>query len=623
MGGGGGSSYPQLRHNLLSAKDCSNAGEVLHTAPHYANYGTKTRYKKTPRTTQIMLWLLVFSIFIVFSLCPLASFATRYNLTAGGLSDGTFYVGAPVFVAGDTNRSATTGSANTSTGVLNDTATNKPLFKTDGTVDTTVLKDLLSMLDDNKVKENPIGTSGVKYYSAKNFGKYGTQNRWANDQKGNAQILVKLFEDTTDTTNGANVATAQYWQAVYRSINGENDVLTLYMCRPYTNAQFNPSSDTEYNNKTYRSEGNYSQSYLRDKTVLPLYDTLKATYKTAEDVCTFDKYVVAPYQLTSGASASDMSKTTVENGTYLNLGGWQSSKYQTSYNKDLALYNNKTNINDALGSSGYRENSSDYSLENGMDGLSVAYIGWSGKVESAYVDKLWVPSEFEVLHTGYGSSNAVAEGGTTGRKVENGKYYDVGNAIVKLQYPPTVGAFPSNSNSNANRTGLWELNGYDRASSHWSWTRSSLSTGRHVCDVGVNGNYGADPVHQVEAGVRVALHLNLGALKSLFATKLNITAKNNAVNSLLVLTIMDGDARLAEYSCISGTITPQITFDWNKTYKILATRPFGSRLEVKLDNVLQSPTNFACYKISTADNAQMNISFTLTGDGSWKNCVVV
>ena len=608
-GGGGYNSYPQLRHNLLSAKDSSNADEVLYSAPHYANYGTKIKYKRLPRTTQIMLWLLVFSIFAVFSLCPLAGLATRYNLTAGGLSENTFYINAPVFVAGDTNRDATKGSANTSTGVLNDTAKNHALFKTDGTVDTTVLKDLLSMLDDNKVKENPIGTSDVKYYSAKNFGKYGTQTNWDDgitDDKqkktGNAQILVKLFEDTTATTNSVNAASQQYWQAVYRSIRDENgtlnDVLTLYMVRPYTTAQFNPNSDkTEIETgKTYRKEGNYSQSYLRDNTVLPLYNTLKTTYSA------LDRYVVAPNAIP---------------------GLWQSSAYQTSYNSSGALYS----TNNGVGSSGYMDGSSNFGLENGMDGLSGAPSSWKGTVESVYNDKLWVPSGYEVLHTGYGSSNAVAEDGTTGRKVENGKYYDEGNDIVYLTDCSKSSATPSNSNSFANRTGLWELNAYDRnadspASSSLAWLRSGNGYTASVARV---DSYG-DVVSFVYYGyaVRVALHLNLGELKSLLPeTKLNITATNNAVNSLLVLTIMDGDARLAEYSCISDTITPQITLDWNKTYKILVTRPFGSSLEVKLDDVLQSPIVFACYKISTAENAQMNISFTLTGDGSWKNCVVV
>jgi len=108
------------------------------------------------------------------------------------------------------------------------------------------------------------------------------------------------------------------------------------------------------------------------------------------------------------------------------------------------------------------------------------------------------------------------------------------------------------------------------------------------------------------------------------ATKLSVSATNSALNSLLVLTISDeNNDFVAEYSCVSGTISASITLEQKKTYKILATRPFGSRLEVLLDGATQSPTNFACYEISTSTNSTMSISFTLSGDGSWKNCVVV
>ena len=618
MGGGGYNSYPQLRHNLLSVKDSSNADEVLYSVPHYANYGTKTKYKKLPRTTQIMLWLLAFSIFTLFSLCPLAGLATRYNLTAGGPSENTFYTNAPVFVAGDTNRDATTGSANTSTGVLNDTAKNHALFKTDGTVDANVFDDLLNMVDSEKVWNGVTENANAPtYLTAKNFGKYGNL---PDAQKGNAQILVKLFDTTTNSTTNVNAMTGQYWQAVYRSINGENDVLTLYMVRPYLESQ---QFDSNY--------GNYSKSAVRN-AILSDYT------KLIEKFSQVDQYIVAPYQLTSGANASDMSKTAVENGTYLNLGGWQSSEYQTSQsartltNKPSIdgnwLSSTDKSITSKLGASGYCDEGDtfwgyEYGVNNGLDGLGDGWKAWES-INSNYTDKLWLPSGFEVLHTGYGQT-AESELQDTGR------LYDEANDIIYLDsnYGKAIAGINSSANTashkNANRTGLWELNGYDRASNSWAWLRSGYSS----ADNCARGVYSSGDNYDVlvcrDYGVRVALHLNLGAFKSLLPkeTKLNITATNNAVNSLLVLTIMDGDARLAEYSCINGTISTRITLDWNKTYKILATRPFGSSLEVKLDEALQSPTVFACYEISTVENEQMNISFTLTGDGSWKNCVVV
>ena len=610
MGGGGYEVYPQLVQTL-NKKYCKNARQYTQNT---AKNGTKNKYKTSPPITQVMLWLLVFCIFAAFSLCPLAGLATRYNLTAGGPKADTFYINAPVFIAGDSARSETTGSANTSTGVVNTGI--KPLFKIDGTVDADVLADLLNMVNDSEVMKNPIGTGGVKYYSAKNFGQYANLT---GAQKGNAQILVKLFETTdfeeAENANNVNEASAQYWQAVYRSVNGENDVLTLYMVRPYVTTSFNPSSQ---DGEGYIREGNYSHSYLRDKTVLPLYETLKSIYSA------LDKYVVAPYQLSS-SGASDMSKTTIENPVFLNLGGWQSSAYQTSYNKEGVLYS----TNSGIGSSGSMNGSTNFGVENGMDGLSGAHSRWSGTVESVYNDKLWVPSGYEVLHTGYGSSNAVAEDGTTGRKVENGKYYDEGNDIVWLSSSPSASATPSNSNSFANRTGLWELSAYDRASYYMTWLRSGLSPSdsngysNHSRGIYDDGDSGYPDVSS-NYGVRVALHLSLGALASpMEETALNISATNNAANSLLVLTVMEGNTRIAEYSCVSGTFNANVTLDWNKTYKIIATRPFGCSLEVELDEVLLSPTAFAYYEIYTAENASMNISFMLTGDNSWNNCIVI
>ena len=571
----------------------------------------------------MMLWLLAFCVFAVFSLCPLARLATRYNLTAGGPSDDTFYINAPVFVAGETNRDETKGSASTTTGKLNSSAKNHALFKTDGTVDEEVLTDLLNMLDDSKVKESSSGTGDVKYYSAKNFGQYGNLT---GNKAGNAQILVKLFETTTNSTSNINSMTGQYWQAVYRSVNGKNDVLTLYMTHSYLNNPFN-----KYNSSKIKY-GNYSTSDIRD-VILADYTTLTGKFSQA------DKYIVAPYQLSS-SGASDMSKTAVESGTYFNLGGWQSSAYQTSSRGETSVIPSITNKNQwmsgttdeiHLGASGYAdlnyEYAGEYGINNGLDGLGDGWSSWSS-IDSSYTDKLWLPSGFEVLHTGYepqtGATLSRYDGDNDiiylNKSSSNGEIYSSAKAIIS---PDSN----TSSHTNTNRTGLWELNAYDRAADATiAWLRSGISNidkyARGIDEYGDVFGYEVDTY----VNVRVALHLNLCALKSLLPsedTALNLSATNNAANSLLVLTVMDGNARIAEFSCISGTITATIILDKNKTYKILATRPFGSSMEVKLDDVLQSPTVFACYEIQTAENDQMNITFTLTGDGSWKNCVVI
>ena len=75
--------------------------------------------------------------------------------------------------------------------------------------------------------------------------------------------------------------TAQYWQAVYRSVSGTQDVLTLYMCTPYINSARFSSSGGDYTNSTLRT------------TPLNTYNTLEGIYSN------LDTYTVAPYQLSS------------------------------------------------------------------------------------------------------------------------------------------------------------------------------------------------------------------------------------------------------------------------------------------------------------------------------------
>ncbi len=425
------------------------------------------------KSTRLKRFYTVFTLYAtaIVLCCVMSASQSLFSITAGGPSNGTFYVNAPVFVAGDTNRSATTGSANTSTGVLNDTATNKPLFKTDGTVDAEVLADLLNMVDSENVWNGVTeSTKDPTYLSAKNFGKYGNLT---GDKAGNAQILVKLFDTTTNSTSNVNAMTGQYWQAVYRSIRDENgtlnDVLTLYMVRPYLESQI---FDNSY--------GNYSNSAVRN-VILADYT------KLIEKFSQVDQYIVAPYQLSTNGASDITTKTTQKDGydsnTYLNLGGWQSSAYQTSARGSTSsnpsisgnwLSDTNSNITKQLGASGYCDKADtdwgyEYGVNNGLDGLGDGWKSWSS-IDSNYTDKLWLSSGFEVLHTGYKP--------TTGATLSK---YDGDNDIIYLDsnYGKATAGINSSANTsshtNANRTGLWELNGYDRASNSWAWLRSGGS----------------------------------------------------------------------------------------------------------------------------------------------------
>lgn len=438
------------------------------------------------KSTKLKRFYTVFTLYAtaIVLCCVMSVSQSLFSVTAGGPSNGTFYINAPVFIAGDSARSETTGSADTSTGVAN--ANIKPLFKTGGTVDAEVLADLLNMVDSESVwKGTTENTNAPTYLSAKNFGQYGTQTSWTTAQKGNAQILVKLFDTVGETDSNINKFTSQYWQAVYRSIRDENgtlnDVLTLYMARPYLTSQ---TFDSSY--------GNYSTSDIRD-VILADYTTLIGNDYFSQA----DQYIVAPYQLSSSNGAEFSTTGYDKSGKnnefkaktdFLNLGGWQSSAYQTSQSaRNLTntpsingnwLSSTDTNITSKLGASGYCDEGDtdwgyEYGVNNGLDGLGDGWKSWSS-IDTNYADKLWLPSGFEVLHTGYGQT-------ATSQLQNTGRLYDEANDIIYLDsnYSKATAGLNSSANTashtNANRTGLWELNAYDRASNSWAWLRSGYS----------------------------------------------------------------------------------------------------------------------------------------------------
>ncbi len=435
-------------------------------------------------TLQIVMWFLAFVTMFILALQPILQ--SRSNMTQAGWTstDGTYYANAPMTVIG--------GSVDESTHTINDGT--KPLYTVSG-VNADVLMELLNAVNSSSVwgsKTAPTSGSSVTYLSAKDFGQYGDQSSWADTAKGNAQIVLKLLDTASNPENNVDDAAAQYWQVVYRSTSANEDILTLYMVDQYMTHRFNPS----WTSGIYRYEGNYSQSEIRDQAVLPTYQTMTDTYSQ------LDQYVVAP---------SDIP------------GLWQSSAYQTSANDDNQYYNGTAsnsgaseNGDYALGTSGYGQNNSYYNLENGLDGLSVSKTSdrqWQGDIISAYTDKLWVPSAFEVLHTGYAGEYTTIQ--------DTGRAFDEREGVSYVSSSTSASATLRNVTSGEDgRTGLWELNGYDRAwgdttNGSWVWLRSgySGSTGgaRGILNSGAhNSNYNVDYTY----GVRVALHLNLKSLAS-------------------------------------------------------------------------------------------------------------
>ena len=519
-------------HNIAESmiareKSASNLkGDIMRNKNIIYNFNCRQTTSKT-----VFNKLNKFVLFCVFVFCfvmciqPLF-FVVSKSSYAEGLSSNTFYKNSPIFIA---------GGANNNNNVI-DMQSVQSLFNKDG-INKTVLQSLLNMIDSNDVWNDETGNrvvaneNGVTYLSAKNFGYYKNNETTDELQKGNSRILVKLFENSNDVdnTNKINDFTNQFFQVVYRSISEESDVLTFYMCKSYTTAQFNPMDETIIKDYTYKREGNYSVSLLRTQTVLPVYETLTEIFGGAN----LDNYVVAPYQLSS-QNASDLSQTSdlpTDSSYYLNLGAWQSSLVQTSANANGNLVGE--NVANSLGTSSYGDsalNPTAYSLGNGLDGLNVSSIPsgvWASTMVSAYKDKLWVPSSFETVHTGY-SYEAVSNIVNVNKSFDN-------NLLISSLVNAESAEATLNDNIGNTRTGLWELNAYDRAEDGvtWSWVRSGRSTKFNGAkDIEPNGANNGNSVEHTDGGVRLALHIDLNKLKQ-DCNLATLTTSDNQSNGMV------------------------------------------------------------------------------------------
>ena len=649
-GGGGAYKHSSNNSGLRHYFATLNAEKQQDTHTNY-----KTEYKKQTTATQLVLWLLVFCVACVFAMTPIFNSKKSASLDAGQVNDGAF-TNAPWV------------QVNTAS---------KPLFTGNNTVDGEVLYDLLSYVNSttvwNGVQKNnttPFEGSAYTALTCEDFGKLDS-----NTNRNFAQLLVTLYGDTIIDSNNKAVQ----WQVVYRSMNDTSDVLTLYM------------NDIYKTTSMFDSTGSNNE-YLKSDTLRGFVSTGTNSLQKQVSTKYGTSYLVAPKDVPSS---------------------WQS----------------KNNQPDSDGSVSWCTN-------NGLNNVE---------------DLLWVPSGYEVLSVLKNkNTNEWENENTEVSWVWDVKDTEWNNTEISkndnlLVWDMDAGVFME-CTTNGGRTGLWRMNGYDRATNSETWLRSghpdssgSYLSARTIGPMGDGSGMRVDDSYSV----RVALHLNLASLaeqqlckvsanssfssgtaptcalstdardlhegefnyknyivpnnattkgsatatfternstkiksfilktetssktinvdsasgsgtasgvgdysytysdgklsvtvsnlsastevvaSDVLTTNLNIVANNNSVNSLLILTIMDGSTSIAEYSCISGTISVSVTLEQKKTYKILATRPFGSRLTVLLNGATLAPTNFACYEISTGTNNAMNLSFTLTGDGSWKNCVVV
>ena len=118
------------------------------------------------------------------------------------------------------------------------------------------------------------------------------------------------------------------------------------------------------------------------------------------------------------------------------------------------------------------------------------------------------------------------------------------------------------------------------------------------------------------------VNANVGAIQT--DVTLNLKVNVSAPNSLLVLALFNGDKKVGEYGFTynENAQTASVTLPKNTTIKILATKPFGSRIELLLDGTALTPVGVTSYEVPMG-TATRTLSVTLTGSGGWSNMVVV
>lgn len=372
------------------------------------------------------------------------------------------------------------------------------LFSSTSGINATTLYDLLLYVN----KQQVWGNSTTKLYktetsannlaisleqeayflSAKNFGKLngGTTSSSA---AGNTQLMVKLFngatlgeiDETLSYSSNINVdkAATVLWQAVYRSMDSTKDVLTLLMNDSFC------ASDRDYPSSLY-----YKESCLR-RVVQKTYAKLIEEGKYPM----LDNYTVLPQNIP---------------------GKWQSNTYQTGSDRNDKSYTGASSMGNSI---------SVDAVNNGLDTSGTLPSNWttSSQTTNPYIsDKLWVPSNYEATYK---------DSSTDGLISYVSAYY---NASATLQNGTAGGS----DRVNDGRSGLWELNGYDRVIGAWTWLRAAQSLGRGeyggIDDEGALGELDID--HSWD--VRAALHLDLGKLANATLSKVvaNVSAPDDAPN---------------------------------------------------------------------------------------------
>ena len=433
----------------------------------------------------------------------------------------------------------------------------RPLFNSNGGINQDVLDSLMVILNDPRLdpmlREPKTEWPGTLTYNnalpytaltAADFSDFVVPEPASMSHSGG--IAIKLFETIPGRVGVHNghltEFTSQWWRLVYRATDDGNDVLTLWMMQPY---RLTPFGGTRYDNlagsindrfidrlrdpyygiwnrispgsinsilsderiafglppcNNYFFEGNYSASIVRSN----LLRDMEAVFNQFG----IESYLVAPRDIP---------------------GNWQSSSYQTGANMDMMYFvtgqfytsngdrgfYGSHNPYDGLGATGliwgtHRH----FALINGKDGLSAGpYLNhWPNTtLVPTYNDLFWLPSDFEVRTMGFDKDNALFQTFITDP--------DDRASILRTNTVPEER--PDNANG---RSGLWRLNGFDRAfdidglglprgwMTEQAWLRShdnlGLGNANTVSNTGNRYGYGVNQL----AGMRPALHLSITQL---------------------------------------------------------------------------------------------------------------
>ena len=433
----------------------------------------------------------------------------------------------------------------------------RPLFNANGGINQDVLDNLMAILNDPRLdpmlrepKSEWPGTlpfdSTPPYtaFTAEDFSNFVVPEPVGMSHSGG--IAIKLFETIPGRAGVHNghltEFTSQWWRLVYRATDEGDDVLTLWMMQPY---RITPFGGTRYNFYAASTHDRFidrlrnPEDGIWSRISPGSINTVLSDERIALGLPPCNNYFFEGNFSVSIARSNllrDMeavlSQFDVEN--YLvaprNLPGrWQSSAYQTGANINMEYFatgqfymtggdrefTGSENPEVGLGATGliwgtHRH----FALVNGKDGLSVGPYNsrWPNTtIMPTYNDLFWLPSDFEIRTMGFDKDNALFQTFITDPNSRT--------SILRTNTEPETR--PDNANG---RSGLWRLNGFDRAFDidgfglprSWMteqvWLRSqdglAIGNGNTVSNTGNRYGYGVNQL----AGMRPALHLSITRL---------------------------------------------------------------------------------------------------------------